>query len=243
MPYTSPSDAGKAPAFTLPAVVWAALLLCGCSLPDAADSHADKRGSGGVSTAPGLPCSATDLPQQALVKINAYRAAGARCGLAGSHSSSNPLAWNEALTRAAALHSQDMALRGNLDHRGIDGSSLARRLDSQGYRWTAAAENVASGQPDLTQVLAAWMGSSSHCANLLAPAHRDVGLACRRAADGQLYWTAVFAQPLQAPGLAPVSQVQAPASPSVPPTLAPPTLSNPSPPVHQPDSAVRLGPY
>lgn len=216
MPTSAPSQAGTAALIPLPAVVWSALLLCGCALPDLPGPLAQGGPAAAVSTPPGLPCSAADFPQQVLVKLNAYRSAGARCGLSGHYSGSAPLAWSEPLARAAALHSQDLAQRQLLDHRGSDGSSLTQRLDIQGYRWSVAAENVAAGQPDLTQVLAAWMGSPSHCANLLTPIHRDVGLACRRAVDGQVYWTAVVAQPQPA------------AAPAAPASTAPQAAPRPA---------------
>jgi uncharacterized protein YkwD len=178
----------------------AALLLCGCSLPEVPQVLGNVTGplTATATPASGQTCGDAAFQQQALVKINAYRAAGARCGQAGSFPSAAALSWNPALAQAAAAHSQDMAQRQQLDHRGSDGRTLAGRLEAQGYRCSDAAENIAAGQPDLTRVLAAWVGSSSHCANLLAPTAREMGLACRRAGDGQLYWTLVVAQP-QAP--------------------------------------------
>jgi hypothetical protein len=55
-----------------------------------------------------------------------------------------PLSFNERLIQAARLHSGDMYTNEFQGHTGSDGSTLAQRLQRQGYAYSAAAENVYS---------------------------------------------------------------------------------------------------
>jgi hypothetical protein len=64
--------------------------------------------------------------------VNAARAAGRRCG-AKYFSPVAPLALNVNLTRAALAHSREMAIHGEFDHRGHDGSTPADRIQCAGY--------------------------------------------------------------------------------------------------------------
>ena len=146
---------------------------------------------------PALPgnCGLAETAAQALAKLNDYRAAGARCGgSAGSFAAASPLAWQPTLAQLAAAHSRDMAGRASLAH-SSGGRNLTQRLDALGYAWQGAAENVAAGQTRLALVLADWVSSPLHCANLMNASYSEAGLACQRASDGTPYWTLVLAKP------------------------------------------------
>jgi uncharacterized protein YkwD len=80
------------------------------------------------------------------------------------------------LSAAAQAHSQDMALNDFVGHAGSDGASLGERLTRAGYSWRMAAENIAAGQPTPEAVVASWMSSGSHRANILNCALRDIGI-------------------------------------------------------------------
>lgn len=144
---------------------------------------------------PAGSCAQAEPAAQVLAKLNAYRAAGARCGAAGRSGGAAALTWQPSLAAVAAAHSREMAARNHLSHRSADGRDLALRLDGAGYAWRDAAENVAVGQPRLAVVVAEWMSSPGHCANLMNPVLTEAGLACWRAADGSPYWTLVLARP------------------------------------------------
>lgn len=105
-----------------------------------------------------------------------------------------PMVWDQRLELAAQRHSDDQAAMGRLSHTGSDGSSLAVRLARVGFSWRAAAENVASGQTSPESVLAAWMNSPGHRANILSGNTR-IGVGFAVGADGRTYWTQVFATP------------------------------------------------
>ena len=80
------------------------------------------------------------------------------------------------LSAAAQAHSQDMALNDFVSHTGSDGLSMGQRLTRAGYDWRLAAENIAAGQSTPEEVVASWMSSDSHRANILNCALRDVGV-------------------------------------------------------------------
>ena len=56
------------------------------------------------------------------------------------------------------------------------------------------AENIAMGQPDSRAVVAAWMRSSGHRANILNPRNRRIGVAAYRTRNGTIYWCQQFRQ-------------------------------------------------
>jgi uncharacterized protein YkwD len=93
------------------------------------------------------------------------------------------------LGRAARGHSRDMAAHGRLSHRGSDGSTLVDRYARVGYAWSAGGENIASGYPTPEAVMAGWMDSDRHRANLLNCRFKEIGVG--RAGPGD-YWTQDF---------------------------------------------------
>jgi uncharacterized protein YkwD len=134
-------------------------------------------------------CGLADFEAEALRLINAYRAAGASCGSRGSFAATTPLAWNAALTQASLVHADDMLAGNFFSHTGSDGSSAGDRATAAGYAWSAWGENIAAGQPTVAVVVAGWMASPGHCANLMQPAFRDIGMVCLNAAAGSKYRT------------------------------------------------------
>ena len=86
-----------------------------------------------------------------------------------------PLSWNDQLAAAAARHAADLAVRGDLSHRGSDGRSLSGRVAAAGYDACMVAENLASGQRDVAQVVAGWIGSPAHRANMVHPHAQEAG--------------------------------------------------------------------
>lgn len=87
-----------------------------------------------------------------------------------------PLQVSPQLSAAAQAHSQDMALNDFVSHTGSDGSTVGERLTRAGYDWRMAAENIAAGQDTAEAVVASWMSSSGHRANILNCALHDIGV-------------------------------------------------------------------
>ncbi len=109
----------------------------------------------------------------------------------------DPLTMQNQLWAAARGHSEDMACNDFISHTGSDGSSPWARIAAEGYVYSMAAENVAGGQPTPQEVVAAWMASDSHRANIMNPdfVHIGVGYAYLEGTTFGAYWTAVFARP------------------------------------------------
>ncbi len=114
---------------------------------------------------------------------------------------------NLALNTAAFHHSISMALSGQLSHTGPDGSTLGQRLHRVEYSYSAAGENIAARYKTVASVVAGWMNSPGHRANILNPAFTEVGFGVAMRADGTTYWTACFGRPAAGASTAEVATV------------------------------------
>ena len=128
-----------------------------------------------------------------LALVNQARAGKRRCGLK-RFEAVPPLAASAILSIAAAAHAADMARRGHMDHSGGDGSTPAMRATRAGYVWRTVGENVAKGQSTPEQVVAEWLGSTRHCANIMSADFTEMGVAVASNASG-VYWVQVFGAP------------------------------------------------
>lgn len=126
-----------------------------------------------------------------------------------------PLVLDAALCRLAQRHSDDQAAHQSLGHAGSDGRSPFDRLRRVGYVYTTAGENVAMGYPTATTVVAGWMNSADHRANILRRTFTHVGFGEAADRRGRMYWTALFAAPAPA-GVRPAGAAT--------PALVPPPL-------------------
>jgi uncharacterized protein YkwD len=90
-----------------------------------------------------------------------------------------------------------MATYGYMDHTGRDGSSPAQRITRSGYRWREVGENLASGIMTPEDAVAGWLHSPEHCANLMDPAFRHMGVAyaVNPRNDAGVYWALEFGTP------------------------------------------------
>ncbi|MEU0967110.1 CAP domain-containing protein [Streptomyces sp. NPDC005917] len=101
----------------------------------------------------------------------------------------SPVTLNSTLTKTAQAHSADMAAHQNMSHTGSDGSSPGSRITSSGYSWSTYGENVAYGYATPDQVMAGWMSSAGHRANILNCAFKEIGVGL---AQPDNYWTQDF---------------------------------------------------
>lgn len=153
-----------------------------------------------ASFTPGAGMDPTGLAVRMLTMVNEARAQGRKCG-AAYYPPSAPVRWNEVLARAARQHSEDMAGRDFFHHNSPDGSTPFMRVERAGYDYSGAAENIAAGQMTLEAVMAGWISSPGHCANLMSAEYTEMGaaLASNRASSMGAYWTQVFASPRSGP--------------------------------------------
>lgn len=88
-----------------------------------------------------------------------------------------PLELCPSLLKSARQHATWMTTTGKLTH------STAH-----------VGENIAMGQTSCPEVVAAWMNSPGHRANILNPAYRRIGAASYTTPDGTIYWCQQFLQ-------------------------------------------------
>jgi uncharacterized protein YkwD len=137
---------------------------------------------------------ASDVRERVLELVNLARGEPRQCG-AQRFGAVVPLLASELLDTAATAHAEDMAARDELSHLGSDGSTVRERVTRTGYAWLAVGENVAEGQPDADSVVRDWLASPEHCATLMDPADREMGIAYAISSEGMAhaYWAQVFA--------------------------------------------------
>ncbi|MGQ0841645.1 CAP domain-containing protein [Actinokineospora sp.] len=130
------------------------------------------------TTTTSRPPADTAAPAQVLAITNAERA-DAGCA---------PLTMDSRLTQAAQAHSADMSAKDYFSHTSPDGRTFVDRAKAAGYP-SPGAENIAKGQRTPEKVMAAWMASAGHRANILNCGLKTMGLGLDT--DGY-YWTQVF---------------------------------------------------
>ncbi|HEY1834369.1 MAG TPA: CAP domain-containing protein [Solirubrobacteraceae bacterium] len=93
------------------------------------------------------------------------------------------LHWNEHLVRAAQSHTHSMAFGDYFAHEGAGGGTPLSRLRQAGYisrrKGYEIGENIAWGSGRLGTphaIVAGWMRSPGHRANILDPRYRDTGV-------------------------------------------------------------------
>lgn len=123
--------------------------------------------------------------------VNQARSQGRVCGNQ-RFASARPLSANGSLTRAAQVHSADMAARRQMSHTGSNGSSVGKRAKQAGYQWRGIAENVAVGYKSANAVVQGWLNSPGHCKNIMNPNYNEGGVSAVQGRDNKLYWTMVY---------------------------------------------------
>ena len=136
---------------------------------------------------------AASVSARVLALVNEARGRKRRCGFK-RFEPSPPLAASATLQHAAKVQADDMARRGVMEHAGGDGSTPAERATRAGYAWRTVGENVAAGQSTPEQVVAEWLGSPRHCANIMSADYTEMGVAFASSARG-VYWAQVFGAP------------------------------------------------
>jgi uncharacterized protein YkwD len=109
-----------------------------------------------------------------------------------------PLTVHPVLVMVARAHSDQMAAPEGFRHNSADGLTPFQRMTAAGYRYSIAAENIAAGQSTAAAVVAAWMASPGHRANILdcRLAQIGVGMISKPGTEYGTYWTQDFATPM-----------------------------------------------
>jgi uncharacterized protein YkwD len=108
-----------------------------------------------------------------------------------------PLQVNSQLVTAAQTHSSDMARLNLMEHDlpGVAEPTLQSRAAAVGYNYSWLGENIAFNYPDAPSVVAAWMSSPGHRANILNPNYTEFGVGIAWNSAGQPYETQEFGRP------------------------------------------------
>jgi uncharacterized protein YkwD len=88
-----------------------------------------------------------------------------------------PVTVDDKLTAAARAKLFDMLRRDYFAHETPDGRQPWTFLRAAGYRFQAAAENLAKGYDNEPELQEAWMKSRGHRANILNPLFTEIGVA------------------------------------------------------------------
>lgn len=131
--------------------------------------------------------------------INAARDVGGDCGAQGTFAPAAPLTMHAGLQMAARAQSWWIGQSGQVGHRspgGPLGTTLADRLRTVGYApWLRVGEDIGRGQQDVAAIMADWLRSDGHCANIFRSEYRDLGVGFWVDGQGREIWTAVFGAP------------------------------------------------
>ncbi|MFD4974360.1 CAP domain-containing protein [Streptomyces sp. NPDC058424] len=153
--------------------------------PSAPDTAAPAAPSAPDASAPAAPSASKDTGTSSGPTARVVELVNAERSKAGC----SALTVNAKLTKAAQAHSEDMAAHRNMSHTGSDGSNPGDRITRAGYSWQSYGENVAYGYATPEQVMAGWMSSAGHKANILNCSFKEIGVGLAQPGN---YWTQEF---------------------------------------------------
>lgn len=104
----------------------------------------------------------------------------------------SPLRENSDLSRVARIKSEDFINNNYFTHNSPIYGTPFEMLNNFKIPFTAAAENIASGQKTPTEVMQTWMNSPGHRSNILNETFNQIGVGVARDNSGTLYWTQLF---------------------------------------------------
>jgi hypothetical protein len=137
------------------------------------------------------------------------------------------LTYNDQLASAASAKAQNMFAHNYWAHYGPDGTSPWDFILGSGYRYQYAGENLAKDFMNSDEVVAAWMNSPTHRANIVKPEYKEIGFGVMNGQiDGEDTTLVVqmFGSPISGVVANANPQAAAPeptAIPTLQPTLAP----------------------
>lgn len=158
-------------------------LAAACEKEGDSDSSSGS-GPGGAKVGNIATANELSLASQVLVLVNQERA---------NNGGLPPLSNNAAMAQVAYDHSWDMQARSFFSHTNPGGADPFDRLAFANIAYSSAGENIAQGYATPNDVMAAWMASSGHRANILG-AYSEIGIGAREGPGGP-WWTQVFRQP------------------------------------------------
>lgn len=145
------------------------------------------------------------LTQEMLDAVNAERA----------KAKLRPLRLDPTLSQIADFYACRLIDGGFFRHIDADDkSTVVTRAGDFGYAFLKIGENLAAEQRTVKEVMAAWMDSPGHRANILDPTFTEIGIAVKLGGEYGIYWVQEFGRPLTdgplqvAPALSPANPTQ-----------------------------------
>jgi uncharacterized protein YkwD len=132
-----------------------------------------------------VPVLAADTASESVVvRTNAERS---RLGL-------SVLARSNRLMHAAQIQADQMAAALTLSHElpRARYPTIDDRFAAVGYNYFASGENVAAGYPSAAAVVAGWIISPGHRANITSTNYNEMGAGVATSKNGRRYWAEVF---------------------------------------------------
>lgn len=155
-----------------------------------------------------------------------------------------PLAASPTLTASALWKSGHMAEHGYFDHNDFAFAPLAStrswsdriRRDCD-YPGSGFGENIAYGYATPAAVMAGWLNSPGHRANIEERSFRAIGVGVVASSSGRIYWTQNFGSSVDG-GSPPQPPTTPPPGPTPPPPAPAPQPPTPQPPAPAPPQPV-----
>lgn len=126
--------------------------------------------------------SELSLEQEVLDLVNAER----------SKAGVSPLQLDWELSRVAKTKSQDMVSKNYFSHQSPTYGSPFDMMKQFGISYKTAGENIASGQRSAAEVMASWMNSPGHRANILNGKYTHLGVGYVVGGQYGTMWTQMF---------------------------------------------------
>ena len=102
------------------------------------------------------------------------------------------LSQDSKLMQLCKMKSQDMAYRNYFSHNSPVYGSAFNMMKTYGVKFVAAGENIAEGQKTPDAVVASWMNSPGHRANILNKVYKEIGVGIATDRYGRIVWTQMF---------------------------------------------------
>lgn len=136
------------------------------------------------------------LEEQVLVLVNERREQGAVCNK-DTFDPAGPLTMDPALRCAARKHALDMGAQDYFSNVDPEGLTFVDRAAMAEYEGAPLNQNIGGGQSQAEQVVAAIMGSSGLCAQLMDPLATQIGIGHSPDTEAKYvrYWAQVFGVP------------------------------------------------
>lgn len=103
------------------------------------------------------------------------------------------LSYNPRLAESARMKVDDMIEKQYFEHESPDGKNVSDLGDAAGYGYVTVGENLAVGDFESDrEIVAAWMESPSHRANMLNKQYQEIGIAFSQGTyEGEVVWFVV----------------------------------------------------